>query len=154
MPSDLELVRQLGELEADANRLSINLELMRRDADAAPTQAQMDALAAQGKRFMFHRTSREKLRRSIARMTAIVAELFVLINDLRARYYPESQAWTRPPSQEMIRALQDSTLERQVKADREKQLNASVTAVARMKERKDQRKRQVSGFAALLNAIA
>lgn len=154
MPSDLELVRQIGVLQADVDHLSMRLDLLHRAAEAAPTRAQFAALEAQGKRFCFHHMSREDIRAQIARMTTVVAELFVLINDLRGRYYPERQAWTRPPSQEMLRALQDSTLERQVKADREKQINASAAAVNRMKQLKTVRKQQACGFAALFKAIA
>lgn len=154
MPSDLELVRQIGSFQADLDRMAMKLDLLHRAAEAAPTRAQFAALKAKGKRFHFHQMSREDIRAQIARMTALVSELCVLLNDLRARYFPERHVWDRMPSQEMIRALQDSTLERQVKADREKQLNTSFATVTRMKQIKTARKKQASGFAALFNVIA
>jgi len=147
MPSDLELVRQLGSLQADVNRMASKLELMRRDAEAAPTRAEMV-----GKRFMFHKIAREDIQLSIVRMTAVLADLLVLINELKARYYPERHVWTKPPSQEMIRAVRDAELAKLIQDDEEKHLAHRRKDQIRMTAAKQ--KKSTSGLAALLSVIS
>ena len=140
MPSDLELVRQLGGLEADARRLTSRLELMLRQAEAAPTEAMMT-----GRRFCFHSISRERLEVSIARMKSTLADLFVLINDLRRRYFPERTEWDGPLSYEWLNAVRDAELDKLVEQDREIELRKSRRALERMSNTAAARQRRKPG---------
>lgn len=140
MPSDLELVRQLGGLEADARRLTSRLELMLRQAEAAPTEAMMT-----GQRFCFHSISRERLEVSIAQMKSTLADLFVLINDLKRRYFPERTEWDGPLSYEWLNAVRDAELDKLVEADREIELRKSRLAMERMSNTAAARQRRKPG---------
>lgn len=155
MPSDLELVRQLGGLEADARRLTSRLELMLRQAEAAPTEAMMT-----GHRYYFIYTPREEMESRIARMKATLAELFCLINDLKRRYFPERTVWDGPLSYEWLNAVRDAELDKLVEQDREIELRKSRRALERMsntaaaRQRRKPGRQRKDGMDRLLAALA
>lgn len=140
MPSDLELVRQLGGLEADARRLTSRLDLMLRQAEAAPTEAMIAA-----HRYYFRYTPREELESSIARMKATLADLFCLINDLKRRYFPERTVWDGPLSYAWMDAIRDAELDKLVEEDRQQELKRRQLAMVRMSNTAAARQRRKPG---------
>lgn len=149
MITTVSLVRQLSALEAKAARLSRRIELMHRAAEAAPTRAMMKTIEARGGRLLFHRVSREQWRKAIDCVTKQLGEVFTAINNLRARTSPESQGWDRLPSSEMVEAVKDTTLDRLIKADMEKQMATSNADKRRMNSINARRRQTSNGFNAL-----